>query len=81
MRSREIRRVRNERGKRKEEREEGKAREKGEEGDGWHTHTGRRYSFLTLFQITTICRKRRDILCAKASSQAYCPTVIRGQQV
>ena len=42
MRSREIRRVRNERGKKKEEREEGKAREKGEEGDGWHTHTRRR---------------------------------------
>ena len=63
----------------KKERRERRERKGRREMGGTHILGGG--SFLTLFQITTICRKRRDILCAKASSQAYCPTVIRGQQV
>ena len=65
----------------KERTEEGKVREKGGRREMGGTHILGGGSFLTLFQITRICRKRRDILCTKASSQAYCPTVIRGQQV
>ena len=63
MRENEIRTVRNERGKRKEERRERRERKGRREMGGTHILGGG--SLLTLLQITRICRKRRDILCAK----------------